>query len=259
MNRKAIHQDEFYVGYLPAPRGHLRFVRVLVPIMLWIMVFAAIGLAWSQRDPGPAAWDDGMEREWVGTLVVHPYPMLMIEEGDDRGMMLLVEQGKRGAGPRAAAVGASKARVRGWRLERDGRRMIELSPESNAVERIGEPARLPNLSLEGSEPILLRGEIVDAKCYLGAMKPGEGPTHKACAILCLTGGIPPMLVSRDGGRVRYFLLTDSSGGPMPSAMIRRAGEPIELRGRAGRIDDLEVFALLESRPEHHSQSTPTAR
>jgi len=36
------------------------------------------------------------------------------------------------------------------------------------------------------------GEIVDSKC-LGVMTPGQLTTHRACAIRCISGGIPPVL------------------------------------------------------------------
>ena len=58
----------------------------------------------------------------------------------------------------------------------------------------------------------LAGEIIDPKCYFGAMKPGEGKIHKACATLCLRGGIPPMFMTTDEqGRHVYYLLTKPDG------------------------------------------------
>lgn len=45
----------------------------------------------------------------------------------------------------------------------------------------------------------LKGEIVDSKCYLGVMNPGNLKAHRACAINCIQGGVPPVLLVRDGG------------------------------------------------------------
>src|SRR5690349_19376703 len=71
------------------------------------------------------------------------------------------------------------------------------------------------------EPVSLRGEIVDSKCFLGAMRPGNGKTHKACAMLCIAGGVPPMFVTRDSaGREEYYLLAGPDGGPAPSDVVR---------------------------------------
>jgi hypothetical protein len=235
--------DEFYVGYLPLPWGHSRFLRVAVPAVLWAMLLVSIGVAWTQRDPGPAVWDDGVEREWTGVLRATPYPMIEVTAGDDAGSIaLLVEQGKRGAQARSAAFDGRRVRVRGWRLERDGRRIIELTPGAGAIEALGDdrvaapvPSRLGEAVVEG--------EIMDAKCFLGAMKPGDGVAHRACAILCLTGGIPPMLVSRGAGGTRYLLMTDEAGGPMPAEWIGLAGLPVRATGALERVGDVEVLRV----------------
>ncbi len=64
-----------------------------------------------------------------------------------------------------------------------------------------------------AEHVTLKGEIIDPKCYLGAMKPGGGKTHKACAMLCISGGVPPMLVTRDANKQEtFYLLTTDQGG-----------------------------------------------
>jgi hypothetical protein len=207
------------------------------------MHFIALGVAWTQRDPGPAVWDHGVERTWEGVLHVTPYPMLAIESGDDRGIALLVQQGKRGALDRCASGEPRRVRLRGWRLQRDDRRIIELAPEPNAIETLHIGGFAPMTLIAGA-PITLTGEIVDSKCFLGAMKPGDGATHKACAMLCLRGGIPPMLVSRDlHGPTRYTLVLDERGGPMPPEFIPLAGEPVTVTGTLGMLGDLEVVLV----------------
>jgi hypothetical protein len=240
--------DEFYVGYLPVPWGHSRFLRVAIPVTLWLMVFVAMGFAWTQRDPGGAVWDDGFEQSWTGVIRARPYPMLEIEEGDGAGSVaLLVEQGKRGALGRCGEFNNLRVTVRGWRLQRDGRRIIELSPEADAIERVSDQTVEPRpADADSIDNVSIRGEIVDAKCFLGAMKPGEGSTHKSCAILCITGGIPPMLVARDAaGKASYFLVTDATGGPMTPALIPLVGEPVTVEGlrvRRGDLDEIRVNA-----------------
>ena len=102
--------------------------------------------------------------------------------------------------------------------------------------------------------VSLIGEIVDSKCYLGAMKPGAGRGHKACATLCISGGIPPVLVVRgDGEGVSYLLLEDAAGrGLRGSALL--AIEPmiatrVELRGQRGRVGSWETFRLTPDASE----------
>ena len=48
-----------------------------------------------------------------------------------------------------------------------------------------------------ADNVTLKGEIIDPKCYLGAMKPGGGKTHKACAMRCIAGGIPRRQTGHD--------------------------------------------------------------
>ena len=57
----------------------------------------------------------------------------------------------------------------------------------------------------------IKGEIVDSKCYFGAMRPGFGKTHRACAVRCISGGIPPVLAATNyEGDVNYFLIRGSN-------------------------------------------------
>jgi hypothetical protein len=75
------------------------------------------------------------------------------------------------------------------------------------------------------------GEIVDAKCYYGAMNPGNLKTHRACAIVCIKGGIPPvLLVRRKDDAPLYFFLTDPDGLPVNPDVLDYVAEPVEITG-----------------------------
>lgn len=246
MTKRASNSDEFYVGYLSVPWGHSRFLRVAVPVTLWVMVFVAMGVAWTQRDPGRAVWEEGPDsgffRLWDGVLRAKPYPMVELINAREEGVALLVEMGKHGASERAAAFDGRHVMILGNRVERDGRRIIELADSPDAIVTHPDPAPRGFPPEEDLGEVTLTGEIVDAKCFLGVMKPGEGMTHKSCAILCLTGGIPPMLVARDeAGIASYYLLTDENGGPMAAELIPLAGEPVEVTGMHRKWGDLDVL------------------
>jgi len=236
--------QEFYVGYLGLSPRHARFVRVAVPTLLWLLAIVAGLGAWQQRDPGDATWETGATRTWTGVLRATPYPMLET----DNGTFLLVRQGKHGAQPDLANLDGRQASVEGWRLQRDGRRMIELAPD-NAIIAPAEPVDTSPTTHPAPDPIplgsaTLRGEIMDAKCYLGAMKPGEGKAHKPCATLCIDAGIPPVLVTRDAdGRASYYLLTTPDGGPANALVHAHIGEPVEVRGPLTRRGDVLLLAV----------------
>ncbi len=234
--------DEFYVGYLPIPPGHLRFIRIAVPTLLWLMVLAASAVALFQRAPGDSHWDQGKPIERTGVLHEKPYPCLL----SDNSAVFLVEQGKRGAQARARGLDGKRVRVRGWKLDRDGREILELIPEANAIEPVPDTTIVtPRRRVIGQAT--LRGEIVDYKCYLGAMKPGDGKAHKACAILCMTGGIPAMLVSHEPGGPRYTVLVDAQGEPVGKDTIEFAGEPVEVSGQLVEQGPLRLLQLTSIR------------
>ena len=91
------------------------------------------------------------------------------------------------------------------------------------------------------------GEIVDFKCFLGAMKPGDGKPHQACATLCISGGIPPMLVSKNpDGSNHYRLVLGEAGEPIDDTLMGLIGIPIEATGIAERWGDLEVIRLTKA-------------
>lgn len=219
----------FYVGYLPFPKRLVRFAWVVVLGNVALFVASAVLLARSMPDPGPAVWSDGKPQRTVGSLVLWPYPILVCD-GVPR---LLVEVGKHGVDRDLSALDGKVVSVSGWSLDRGGQRMIELEPESEAITSLSSGSSEPHARLTSDRLgiVKLRGEIVDSKCYLGAMKPGDQKTHKACATLCIRGGIPPVLVERlPGGSVRCTLLVNPDGGPLEPAAFDRIAEPVEITG-----------------------------
>ena len=90
----------------------------------------------------------------------------------------------------------------------------------------------------------LTGEICDGKCYGGAMKPGAGLAHKACANLFLIGGVPPVFVATDRvDGAAFFLLGNSAGGPVGPAVLDHTAVLVEAEGRVERRGDLHVFLI----------------
>ncbi|HVU64911.1 MAG TPA: hypothetical protein VHC70_13100 [Phycisphaerales bacterium] len=238
--------DQIYVGYLPVPARQRTFLRWAVPVMLWLLCAASFLWARSQHSPGNAVWDQAQPVKVHGVIVAHPYPMLLAQRPDGESeFILLVEMGKRGGGQRAVALDGKPATISGWPLNRDGRRMIELEPGDGGLTSdpaAHAPERIPAPTPVGR--ITLRGVIVDSKCFLGAMKPGEGKTHKECATLCIRGGIPPMLVTRDSaGRATYYLLRAPGGGPIDPAIQPLIADPVEVTGDHSIWGGLNILSI----------------
>ena len=53
------------------------------------------------------------------------------------------------------------------------------------------------------------------------MKPGEGKTHRSCAIRCIAGGIPPVFKTDSSG---YFLLVNEKNEPVSSEIVNIVGD-----------------------------------
>jgi hypothetical protein len=248
-----IHKpDEFFIGWLGMPPGYTRFLKPIAIALLLIGGGTAVLVGLPQQSPGPAEWDSDKQVTFEGIVYATPYAMIRVSrehQDDPIRTILLVEEGKFGAVERVHPHDGQPVRVTGMLLHRDERWMLELLPGEAGIQPL--PGMKPDLQrrLRRSErtplgQVTLRGEIVDSKCYLGAMKPGGGKTHKACAALCLSGGVPPMFVTRDPGRGEsFYLLTNPDGGPIEQEMINFVGDPVELTGQAEKQGDLQVLKV----------------
>ncbi len=228
-----------YVGYLPLSARHRKFVRLLVTgLFCWLGVMAVI-LTTTQRNPGPAVWDSAAEQHWSGVIRLEPYPMLEVE---GEGSYLIVGMGKYGVADRVSPFADMSCRVKGYRLARASRRMIELSPDLDAIAAIHDQTVPRGNSTNTRRQITLITEIVDGKCYLGAMKPGDGKTHKACATLCLMGGLPPLVVTNNTPTESLFPLLRVDGSTkLEPAVLALVAQPVRIEGWLSESGGLPVL------------------
>ncbi|HEY6881199.1 MAG TPA: hypothetical protein VI299_24405 [Polyangiales bacterium] len=222
--------EEFFVGYLPIPpklRRSLWLTIALIPAAL-----LAVGATAATFREAPAA-SMLAEVTLIGRLEARGYGVLWTASSDGKqSAVLLARGGKFGAADLASKHDGKVVSLRGLLLEREGTRMLEIQ-ELDDHPSGGEGAReaLRTIDLDKRGARTLRGEIVDIKCWLGRMKPGDGRTHRACAQFCIAGGMPPVLAATDGQR---YVLTDLAGRPINEAVLPFVAEAVELRG------DLEV-------------------
>lgn len=231
---------DFYVQYLPATQRVRRLARIAIPTTLWILVAIGFLRGWNRPDPGTGVWEDATPRTFTGLVQLHPYPMLIVASSDESASSattayLIVEMGKRGSQTRMAPLDGRIVTLSGWILHRSGRVMLELEPGDAAVAMATNDAStaIAMQPTSASETTIeLVGEIVDSKCFLGAMKPGEGKTHKACATLCVTGGIPPVFVTHDRlGREDTYLLQSSDKRAIDPVIFPLIADAVNVRGR----------------------------
>ncbi len=230
-------RDDFYVGYLPLPARYRRFLLLLVPGLVAGALVLAGAMTAMQNDPGDGTWDLTESVVITGVLVNEPYSALRVTGDDDAPArdVLLVTMGKMGGGGLGLGGRTGPVTVTGFPIERGGSGAVLLAietPETDVAAAEGTSALLPTESLGEHR---LSGEIIDPKCYFGAMKPGEGKVHKACATLCIRGGIPPMFMTTDRhGERTYYLLVDEAGGAIGGegleALLPFVAEPVAITG-----------------------------
>src|SRR5207244_12819103 len=121
--------------------------------------------------------------------------------------------------------------LKGTLIYRGNQTMIETKAEwIQAAEKTSATTPpLPSTSL-GTQTLV--GEIMDSKCFLGVMNPGQLTPHRACAIRCISGGVPPVLLVRqkDGPAV-YLLLVSVEGKPVNKQILDMVGAPVEITGQ----------------------------
>ena len=134
------------------------------------------------------------------------------------------------------------AKIHGTRVTRDGVDALELTEEANAFEQIAATnLATPNLKQLGIQT--LRGEIIDPKCYLGAMNPGEGKPHRSCAIRCISGGIMPMLTYQENNEKKYAVLLGENGEKINPHVLDFVAEPIAIEGKLVQYENWNCFYI----------------
>jgi hypothetical protein len=240
-------QQPYFIGYLPVPGGLRRFLSVVAVALVAGFAVLAWAIGASQDDPGPGAFRFDLRRQTViGVVELRPYPLLRVTEGSEHikvgHTLMLSASGKRGLMSRAAPLEGQLAKASGVLLSRGDLDMLQV--RGGAAGLSAATGEAPGLTAEPLGRWRLAGEICDGKCLAGAMRPGRGLAHKACANLCLIGGVPPVFVSTQPVEGQEFLLiAGPDGGPMPQTIYDYVAIFIEIEGEIHRRGDLLVFRV----------------
>ena len=251
---------EFYVGYLPAAPPRLsKFLRTRVAVLIVVGIAVAVALTVAHGLFGAGQFEYGVVRRFEGIIVARPYPLLSVTRPGQplvaaaSSAYLLVAPGKFGAAPLVDEFDGAHVQLEGSLVWRDGRTLIEVVPGSLQRQSL---ASSSSAVLDAELDLgvhTLRGEIVDSKCFLGVMNPGELRPHRECAVRCISGGIPPALVVRDAaGHATYLLLVSADGHAVNREVLDLVAEPVEITGRVTRQRDL---LQLRSNPDTYRRLT----
>lgn len=233
---------EFFVGYLPMPDGLKRFYKLLTALLLLIAAGFAYWTSSSQQSAGEGQWHLSGTESVSGFLSLSPYPVLHTSGANPRSIMLVM-QGKQAASAFVKSMEGQHVELNGFLIERGGWSLLEMRGADD-VQASAAPAGARAPINKPLESVTLSGEIVDSKCFMGVMKPGEGKVHRACAAMCIAGGIPPVLVveKSDGKRFGYVLVNE--GGESAAAQVREnIAVPVRVTGSLEQRGDLTYLYL----------------
>ena len=223
----------FFVGWSArTARPLLGFLTLLLGTMLLGFGALAFALGLTMDDPGGG--DFIGDREITGLLIADPYPMIVTDR--DNHTIPLSGGGKKGVQAEARSLDGQHVRASGSIVKRGDRDLLlvaDLRPEPGTAQT---PAR-ENLGIWR-----LTGEICDGKCLLGVMRPGSKPAHKACANVCLIGGVPPIFVTTTPVLgTRYVLMGDLDNHALPDAFRDHVAVTRRMEGVLERVGDALLF------------------
>jgi hypothetical protein len=233
--------DEFYIGYLKqAPLRTARSVRILVVCVVISILAAALTMAAFQEPVNTGIYEFGIAREFEGILTEAPLPRLLLDEpfetasGSVNDALLIVGFGKFGLPEFAEAGIGKRVRFNGSLIYWQNMAIVEMN-DSESFEILAATSGDSPSTVQPLGTTTLVGELVDTKCFFGVMKPGIGKVHRACAVICLEGGVPPgLLLRHEDGRSTVVMLAGTEDAALsldPQWAARRlsASGQLELR------------------------------
>ena len=240
--------DDFYIGWEAKAAPSIgNTVRKVVMALLLLALLAPLVLAVSQRMIGASVFEWGTHKTFSGILQAQPYPHLLVSRpGNANGLprfstYYIVAPWKFGLDQKAIEPFDGKSvTLKGTLIYRGNQTMIEVLPGSIQMTNVAAATALPEAMPLGKQTLV--GEIVDSKCFLGVMNPGQLTPHRACAIRCISGGVPPVLLVRQkDGPAIYLLLVSADGKPVNKQVLDMVGEPLEITGKVERQGELLIL------------------
>ncbi len=251
-------KNEFYIGYIPkAPKGIAWFVIAFVVILFVVMGGVSYFLSTSHDHITNGTYEYGELTEVKGVIRMEPVPHIRIladSEGKVGKNIMLIDFGKFGARTSVekmqkkigANISEYEVTIRGTLVYQDGFTLMELTEKENALlshEKLDNAIRYkvyPTTMINKT----LTGEIVDAKCYFGSMKPAQSKPHRSCAILCISGGIPPVfVVQTPENTAEYYILKGLKGEDINEEVLDFVADATNIQGMVTELDEWNILYI----------------
>lgn len=235
-------EKSFFIGWeSDVPKDTRKGLRSRVGFMAVIATILSVGISFLQNNIGSEPHPIGDVQEYKGVLISDPLPMLVSSESvDEHRILLLVNPFKEGISSQGVEqFHLKQVKVVASIIHSDTGAMLEVVPDGITLES-GIKVTQPHFT--DRVPVVLRGEIVDSKCYLGMMNPGRFKPHRACAIQCVSGGIPPLLVVHSETEMfTQIVLVGPDGEAINDLVMDYIAEPVEVSGDLITIGDQKVM------------------
>jgi hypothetical protein len=149
--------------------------------------------------------------------------------------------GKCGVAARLDALHGHAVIIKGSPIQRGLHAMIAVDEGSDWIRLDNSVTADPLLTFPAARALgafSATGEILDSKCWFGAMRPASGKVHKACASLCIRGGIPPAFLPRMQTPSEGLMIMTSGGRPYGPELLELIADPVKVVGQLFKLGDL---------------------
>ena len=256
-NEKILNEDYFYIGWMP--KIHIlyqKFIKKILLVIFCMFSILIIIISYNQKHIAKSFFIFNKEVLWKGQLSLKPFPSLICLNGKDNygnpkyEIFPIVNANKFGADSIINDILKNQGKdnqyaIQGNYLQRDDITIIELSEGINSIQKMNSLNQFPEKiqESEGVNISELVGEIIDPKCYFGAMNPGEGKPHRSCAIRCIAGGIMPMFHYIEKGKNCYAVLVSSDNSSINQSIAPFVGEQVKIKGNIKKFGNWSVIYL----------------
>ena len=252
-NEKEINQTEFFIGWLgKIPPSYKSVLNKFVSSLFLLALLVLTIVSSSYNKIRTVNYNDSST--YKGELISKPFPMLRTISKDINGNPViisypLVNEGKCGLTKEVEnllkkynakmRIGVS---IKSHIISRDGQVAMEIDGLENLkITKLN--SEIPPLLLTTKKDTILNGQIIDPKCYLGVMNPGEGKVHRSCAINCIRGGIMPAFVTENSKNKKYYIVLGENGEPINEEVLFAVAEPVQLKGKIQKIDNWNIIYI----------------
>ncbi len=245
----------FYIGWQPiANKVFSLFAKKVSAIIICIALVAVFLISFNQKHIAPSQFIFDDKKEYAGQLILKPFPALRTVTGKDvYGNPIiktypLINIWKFGADSLVKNIltntEAAAVVLKGDILKRDSVEEIVLNYGATAIQLKNKNSSLDKIKMADGKDTIINGEIIDPKCYFGAMNPGEGKPHRSCAIRCIEGGIMPMVTYKGiNGKMNYAILLGEKGETLNNVIAYAVAEPVQLTGKLYKLDNWNILQV----------------